>query len=93
MKIKFKEKFPSLSKYRIDYDEDESYCYLTDIEEYCLDKEIVKNSLIKNVMGSHLARSKVCEKPYGDICGYCYRCNQNQKILINAILKELGLEN
>lgn len=50
--------------------------------------EVIK----KHIIGSNLVRSKVCEKPYGDACGYCHKCNQNQELVINAILKDLGID-
>ena len=55
-------------------------------------KQKASEAIIKHIMGSNLIRSKVCEKPYGDTCGYCHKCNINQKIIINAILKDLNLE-
>lgn len=62
------------------------------IREEFLDKEKVKESIRKHIIGSNLVRSKVCEKPYGDTCGYCHKCNQNQELVINAILQDLGIE-
>jgi len=61
-------------------------------QERLLDKQRVKQGLIKHIKGSQSTRSPVCEKPYGDKCGYCFKCGQHQELILNALFQELGLE-
>jgi hypothetical protein len=65
---------------------------IEDVQKHTIDKTVLKDALVRHIIGSNLARSKVCEQPYGDSCGYCHKCTQNQKTIINTICEELGLE-
>lgn len=68
-------------------------CYSEEeIRENTVDKQRVKETVIKYTQGTKYVRHEDCDRPYGDECGYCEFCRQRQSELQTRIFKELGLE-
>lgn len=63
-----------------------------DVKKFCLDKQRVKEAIIKHTQGTKYIRHEDCDRPCGDECGYCEFCGQKQSELQSKIFKELGLE-
>lgn len=61
-------------------------------ETHTLDKQRVKEAIEKRIRGNSLVRHELCDKPYGDDCGYCEFCRQTQAMLLKVLFEELGLD-
>ena len=63
-----------------------------DLFASCLDKQRVREAIMKHTQGTKFVRHEDCSRPYGDDCGYCEFCLQRQSELQIKIFEELGLE-